>query len=328
MSGSVERTSVPRISIILPAYNREHYVGIALDSVQAQTFDNWELVVFNDGSTDRTVEVVDQYAADDARIRVTSGANGGVASARNRGLAETDRRSEFVIFLDSDDRWETDALASLVAVLDGDPRYVSVYGQARCMDEEGRPIPGDDLEAAMRARRRFEGNRLVDVAPDEPLTFDALAFHNWVTTPGLHLVRRTVIELVGDFDPSTDPADDWDFVVRISRHGPIAFLDQIVLHWRRHGSTLTMTSPRWKRAYFAVRQKMLLDPTNTLEQRRVARVGYRWMVGQAVRESGQAVRARQLPEAGRHLGRGAQSAIEWLRAEVRLLGARRQPRHQ
>lgn len=317
-----DQTTAPRVSVVVPAFNREHFIGTVLESVQGQTLDAWELVVFDDGSTDRTVDVVATYVADDPRIRVTGGPNGGVASARNRGFAETDRRTEFVIFLDSDDRWEPDALSSMIAVLDRHPEYVSVYGQARCMDEAGRAIPGDDLEDAMRARLRFEGRRVVPVPPDEPLTFAALAYHNWVTTPGLHLVRRSVLEQVGGFDSSTDPADDWDLVVRISRHGPIAFHDQIVLHWRRHGTTLTMTSPRWKRAYYAVRHKMLTDPSNTDEHRRAARVGYRWMTEEAIRQAHHAVRARRLSEAVRHAGRSAQSVVQRLRAELALATAR------
>jgi glycosyltransferase involved in cell wall biosynthesis len=317
------QSPAPRVSVVVPAYNREHYIGATLESVQAQTFDAWELVVFDDGSTDGTTEVVGTYVADDPRIRLASGPNGGVASARNRGFAETDPRSEFVIFLDSDDQWEPDALSSMVAVLDGHPDYVSVYGQARCMDDEGCAIPGDNLEEAMRARLRFEGRRLVPVPGGEPLTFSALAYHNWVTTPGLHVVRRSVLDEVGGFDPSTDPADDWDLVVRISRHGPIAFLDQIVLHWRRHGSTLTMTSPRWKRAYYAVRFKMLTDPSNTDEQRRVARDGYRWMTVDGMRQAIHALRARRWSEAVRHAGRSAQSVVQRLRAELALASARR-----
>ena len=169
---------------------------------------------------------------------------------------------------------------------------------------------------SMRTRRQLEGSRLVPVPPGEHLTFAALAVHNWVTTPGLHLVRRTVAEEVGGFDPATDPADDWDFAIRVSRRGPIAFLDQVVLHWRRHSGALTNTSPRWKHAYYSVRRKMLLDPSNTAEQRRVARAGYTWMARDAVGQAGQALRERRVPHAARHFARAAQSTFERVRAEV------------
>jgi glycosyltransferase involved in cell wall biosynthesis len=304
----------PRVSIVVPAYNRERYLAATLDSVLAQSLPSWELVVFDDGSTDGTVDVAERYAAADQRIRVQRGPNGGVASARNRGFAATDRRTEFVIFLDSDDRWEPDTLAGLVGALDAHPDRVSAYGLARCMDGEGRPIPGDDLEATMRERLEFRDGRLEPLAADRPLTFASLAYHNWVITPGIHLVRRAVAERVGEFDPTVDPGDDWDMAIRISRFGDIHFLEQVVLHWRRHGDTLTMGSPHWRRAYFGVRRKMFVDPSNTPEQIRLARAGYRHVAREALRAARAAVAHRRFTDAARDLARSAQAGVEYARA--------------
>src|SRR5258708_22538511 len=80
----------PRVSVVIPAYNRDRFVGLTIESVVAQTFVGWEAVVYDDGSTDRTLEVAGAYAERDSRIKVARGPNQGVAATRNRGLALTD----------------------------------------------------------------------------------------------------------------------------------------------------------------------------------------------------------------------------------------------
>ena len=147
MALAVHRSAVgtPRVAVVIPAYNRAHLISSTIESVQAQTFTDWELVVFDDGSTDDTFDVANSYARVDERITVRAGANGGVAAARNRGFERTSPGTEFVAFLDSDDIWDPDALATFVGVLDAHPEYVGVHGLAGCIDDAGQPIPGDDL---------------------------------------------------------------------------------------------------------------------------------------------------------------------------------------
>ena len=278
-------TSPPRVSVVIPAFNRAHIIGPTIESVQRQMFEQWELIVFDDGSDDDTFEVVTSYAASDPRIVVGRGPNGGVAAARNRGFAMSSPHTEFVSFLDSDDIWDPDALETLVAVLDADPDLVAVHALARCIDELGQPIPGDDLEELSRARRGFRNGELVELSVDEPTTFGELVHHNWVVTPGTQLLRRSVVDAVGEFDPRTDPADDADFVIRVSRLGDIGFVDRSILQWRRHPETLTNTSPRWRKAVLRMRAKTITDPSNTPEQVAAMRAVYRHSIADARREA-------------------------------------------
>jgi glycosyltransferase involved in cell wall biosynthesis len=316
-SMGVERgTSAPLISIVVPAYNREHIVGATIESVQAQTFKDWELIIFDDGSSDATIAVAQRFADADARIRVLSGPNGGVASARNRGRHATNANSKFVIFLDSDDLWLPDSLEALHAALVEHPEYVSVYGLAECIDREGNFIPGTDLAEQMRKRQEIEGWTLVDRSPDQPTTFAGLVMDNRVITPGIHLIRRGALEKVGDFDPSTDPADDWDFVARLSRHGNIGFIDRIVLQWRRHPDTLTGTSKRWKLAYYRVRRKLLADPTNTVQQRQLAGRAYTINSKFAVNNAFADLKRGKVLDGGLTLARAADNYFRYLSALV------------
>ncbi len=264
-----ERLSeAPRVSVVIPAYNSEAYVGTTLESIIGQTFSAWETIVYDDGSRDSTAAVARQFAADDPRIRVVSGENGGVAAARNRGFAETDPRSEFVVFLDNDDVWLPEMLGSLVAVLDAHAEYAGAHTLVRCIDEFGNATPNDNLEELLRDRRGFRDGRLMPVEPWAPTTFGDLAFHNWVVTPGALLVRRRIVDRTGGFDADTVPADDWDMVVRLSRSGDFGRVDEALLLWRRHADAQSFHSADWGTAHFKVRRKMLTDRSNTREQLR------------------------------------------------------------
>lgn len=105
----------PKISIIVPVYNAERYLNRCIDSILAQSFTNFELLLINDGSLDRSGEICDLYAQRDSRIRVYHKRNAGVSSARNWGLSNA--TGEWVIFLDSDDWIEKECIDSCMTVI-------------------------------------------------------------------------------------------------------------------------------------------------------------------------------------------------------------------
>jgi glycosyltransferase involved in cell wall biosynthesis len=308
----------PRVSVVIPAYNRQPYIGLTIESVLAQTFEPWELIVYDDGSTDGTLEVANSYKKRDSRIRVATGANGGVAMARNRGFALTDQCAEFVIFLDSDDLWEPDALSTLVAMLDAHPEYVASHGLARCIDAEGRPLPDDDLEERSRDRCGFHGGHLVHLAPSEPTSFCDLVYHYWPVTPGTQLLRRDVVARVGGFDPATDPADDADLAIRVSRYGDAGYVDRSLLRWRRHPETLTNTSSRWSTAARRVRAKTLTDPSNTPAQRQAMRLAYVHGVRSMMHDGRDAVTRRAYKDAFHHLLKSGRLFLSFVHASLEL----------
>src|ERR1044071_2240111 len=102
-----------KVSVIIPAYNAEKYIKDTIDSVKAQTYPDWEIIVVNDGSTDGTPDLVNKE--EDHRIKMISQSNGGVSSARNNGLKQA--IGEYVVFLDADDLLTTGFLAARVNCL-------------------------------------------------------------------------------------------------------------------------------------------------------------------------------------------------------------------
>ncbi|MBK7754007.1 MAG: glycosyltransferase family 2 protein [Flavobacteriales bacterium] len=124
----------PLVSIIMPAYNSEHYIEEAIASVIAQSHTNWQLLVVNDGSRDRTAEILLRYH--DPRIEVFHQANGGIGNARNKGLAHV--RGEFVCFLDSDDVLPANSIGSRIAIFQRYPDTDMVDGRVVQMDKDLR----------------------------------------------------------------------------------------------------------------------------------------------------------------------------------------------
>src|SRR5271165_6482473 len=105
----------PKVSVVIPTYNAPNLLCETLESVFEQTFGDFEVIVVNDGSSDNTLERLQEFSAD-SRLRVISQANGGIGAARNRGIA--DARGEYIALLDHDDLWAPAKLATQVAYLD------------------------------------------------------------------------------------------------------------------------------------------------------------------------------------------------------------------
>jgi glycosyltransferase involved in cell wall biosynthesis len=107
----------PAVSVIMPLYNKEHEIGRAIQSILLQTFTNFEVIVVNDGSTDRGSEIVRSLS--DPRIRIIDQTNAGVSTARNKGIAEA--QADLIAFLDADDEWEPDFLETIIRLRDQFP---------------------------------------------------------------------------------------------------------------------------------------------------------------------------------------------------------------
>ena len=137
----MEYNSNPRISIILPVYNGEKYLAAAIESVIAQTIRDWELLIIDDGSKDNSPAICDDYAAKDTRIRVFHQPNGGVNSARAKGVDNAS--GEFFAFLDADDRFMPDALEYLISHCTSETDLLLAEGQPEAI------IGKDDLIAAL-----------------------------------------------------------------------------------------------------------------------------------------------------------------------------------
>src|SRR5436309_14667644 len=120
--------SKPLVSVVIPVYNGERYLADAIQSVLDQTYRNFEVIVVDDGSTDRSAEIAKRFGE---AVRYVYRTNGGVCKARNAGIAAA--RGAYIAFLDQDDLWLHDKLAAQVAYLDSHPEAGAVYCQCQVM---------------------------------------------------------------------------------------------------------------------------------------------------------------------------------------------------
>lgn len=185
---------MPTISIVIPAYNAARTILATLESVQKQTFSDFEIIVINDGSTDQTVELLS--TVEDPRLKVFSYGNGGLPVARNRGISQS--TGAFITFLDADDLWTEDKLELQLAALQQNPKAGVAYSWTCNMEENGESFqPGHQVT--------FEGN-----------VYPKLLLGNFIASGSNIMVRQEAIESVGEFDPSLKSCEDWDFYLRLA----------------------------------------------------------------------------------------------------------------
>ena len=172
---------MPKVSIIIPAFNCERFIGEAIDSVLAQTYTDFELIVVDDGSEDQTAQKVKQYGE---KLTYLYQPNSGQAKARNLGYAHSN--GEYLAFLDADDRWYPQMLEVEVQALDSNPQMGLVYSDVDVIDENGRLLQEHYLA------RRAEKKRA---------SYSIIGFHS-IPFPSASLKRRVIFEKAGCFDVS------------------------------------------------------------------------------------------------------------------------------
>ena len=210
------------VSVIIPAYNIDKYLAETLDSVLAQTYSHFEVMIVNDGSTDRTLEIAQEYAAKDDRIRVISQANQGVSLTRNNGIRET--TGELIAFLDSDDRWHPDKLNAHVS-------HFQFFGQ----DAKSTEVKSLGMSFAKVAfitsdgsyTRQYSNSKLTNLKPED------FYIENLAITPSNVVIRRSVLDHVGYFAPQPIGLEDQELFVRIAWSGTsVEGLDIILTEYR------------------------------------------------------------------------------------------------
>ncbi len=198
------------VSVVIASYNMGHYLRGAVQSVLAQTYPNVEVQIVDDGSTDDTQQILQQWAGD-PRVRSHRQANAGQARAKNRAVELS--RGRFVAFLDADDAWNPDKLAQQMPLFRGRPELGVVYSDYQCMDADGRPL----VKGVTPMRR------------------------GWVTGPLLienfirysaGVVRRECLERNGGFDETLDMGIDYDLWLRLSAHWQFDFVPQSTVRYR------------------------------------------------------------------------------------------------
>ena len=263
------------ISVIIPVYNAARFLAETIGSVQAQTYSNWEMVLVNDGSKDNSLAVAEEFARQDSRISVLSQPNAGVSTARNYGLAQSRGDFPYALFLDSDDLLVPGALQALLPLLEAHPESSASCGFLKDVDADGQPMAAEDRLEPLTARRGTDGLRLVRRAPDAPLVFGDICFHNHIVTAGQVLIRKSALQITGGFDTTLFYVADYDLWWRlVLLAGPIAVTPERVLLYRQHGASMSQVKTSRHQGSANFRVMWLTHPLVSPQQRRVMLIGY------------------------------------------------------
>jgi glycosyltransferase involved in cell wall biosynthesis len=205
---------MPLVSVVIPAYNAARWIAETLESVLAQTFQDFEVIVVDDGSTDDTAAIVARFA----RARYIRKQSGGPASARNVGIRAA--QGEYVAFVDSDDLWSPDKLRLQIDLL-RQSGVAWVYCDAYAFDDETRRT----LFIFSKVRRQYSGDVL-----------GRLFLADFIPMP-TPVIRRNVLEQMGYFDERGEiqnSAEDWDLWLRIAARYPIGLVNRPLAWYRVH----------------------------------------------------------------------------------------------
>ena len=227
----------PVISVVVPCFNTAPYLPATLKSVEEQTFQDFEVLLVDDGSSDDTLAVLHAWAATDPRFKVIAlGRNQGIVAARNAALAVA--RGEYVALLDSDDVWTPDALAQRLAVARRYPSADVIATDFAWFEEELPATPVGRVGLGSRGARLFApsfatGEPTLLMHPFE--TYVSVQFA-WV---GATLVRRVAMTAIGNFEPTFKIVEDTLLWSRLAQRGAFVFMPQITAYYRQRAGSLS-----------------------------------------------------------------------------------------
>lgn len=249
-------TSTPRVSVVIPAYNAVAYIASSVESVLAQGFRDFELIVVDDGSSDPTAARLDAYG--DA-VRCLRQPNGGVSRARNRGVEAS--RGRFVAFLDADDVWLPDKLGMQTSLLESRSDCRACYTAATVADATLRPIAVDRIaEGAVTAPNLLLRGNIV------PGGGSAV------------LCERELLVEAGGFDPQLSLCADWDMWLRLAARTRFAGIDKPLVVYRCTPGSMSRNPRVLERDTLALLAKAFSDRGAPFREARARVYGYQYRV--------------------------------------------------
>lgn len=205
---------MPTVSVVIPVYNGERFLREALDSVFAQTFQDFEVICVDDGSTDKSPDLLREYGS---KVTVLQQVNKGACAARNAGVRRS--TSPYVAFLDQDDIWYSPKLERQVGALDAGPDVVLALCNSDRMDLEGRLL---QVGATVAERPGLLTEPLGLLMGEDQLLSSAL------------MVRRDAFERAGMYDTELHGFEDFDLCARLKRQGHFLFIEESGMCYRVH----------------------------------------------------------------------------------------------
>jgi glycosyltransferase involved in cell wall biosynthesis len=205
----------PKVSVIVPSYNRGEFIEATLVSIQNQSFKDFEVVFVDDGSTDNTAEIVQKFVDTDPRFRYLKQENSERAVARSYGLSQA--KADLLCLVDSDDLWYPHKLEKQLKVMEANPDVVLSYAAVNRIDMQGNPVA-----SSARQHQGFSGYIFYD-----------LLMRNFIPSV-CPMFRKSAFEKVGPQVTEFIPYEDWDFWLKFSRQGKFFHIKEPLGDYRLH----------------------------------------------------------------------------------------------
>ena len=213
------------VSVVIPAYNAAAFIADTLSSMLAQTYAHLEILVVDDGSCDRTPDIVKAVARQDTRVRLLQQPNAGVAAARNFGIQNA--CGEFVAPIDADDLWHPEAMSKLVSQFQKSPQQVGVVYTWSVDIDESAHLTGGFHAAKVRG----------DV-------YKTLICHNFLGNASSSLIRKECLDHIGGYDrqlkaQKAQGCEDWDLYLRLAEHYEFGVVPEFLVSYRKAGGSMS-----------------------------------------------------------------------------------------
>ena len=215
---------MPKVSVIIPAYNCERFIGETIKSVLSQTYQDFEVLVIDDGSEDKTQEIV-KGINDPKIVYIHHEENSGVSVARNNAITKS--RGEYIALLDHDDLWLPEKLERQVPILESDPKVGLVYSDCYIIDLNGHIL----------------GRNFQDHHPHRGEVFPDLFLDNFIPCLTV-LIRKDALDRVGLFNPEFSIAEEYDLFLRIAEVYKVDFVDLPLAKYRLHETNFSKNEVR------------------------------------------------------------------------------------
>lgn len=233
---------MPRVSVIIPAYNAMEYLPATVESVLKQSFEDFEIIIVDDGSPDNLKEWAS--GVEDSRVKLISQDNQGPSIARNTGIFHS--QGEYIAFLDSDDIWAPSKLQKQVEVLDSNPKLGLVYTWIIQTDKYGN--------STGRLFQFYE----------EGQVWEKLLLRNFIACGSTPLIRCECFDEVGNFDPNLFGPEDNDMWLRIAAKYEFAVIKEPLVYYRQLNSSVSRNLEKMEKSWQLMHAKALSNAPSYL----------------------------------------------------------------
>ncbi len=235
------KVDFPLVSVIIPAYNAEAFIGQTLKSVLSQTYKNIEVLVVDDGSLDRTAEIVESFAQKDRRIILLKQVNAGVAAARNLAIEKS--KGEYIAPIDADDIWYPQKIEKQVqCMLQADQSVGLVYAWSAFIDEKDIIIG------------EYTSFYYLNIPSIEGYVYPAMMFTNLIGNASVPLIRRVCFDKIGFYNcnlkqQNAQGCEDWDIYLRIAEYYQFRVIPKFLIGYRQVRGSMSKSYKSMAKSY-------------------------------------------------------------------------------